>query len=112
MRVAINRPPESKVWSRLELVLLIVVGAALGSVLAAELLPRWLPGLTASLLGPTPKGYWYLARAAGAVAYLLLWLSIALGLVTSNRLAALWPGGPTAVDLHQFTSLLALGATL
>jgi len=52
--------------------------------------------------------YWYLSRAAGFAAFGLLWLSMVYGLLITNRMARMWPGGPTAFDLHQFTSLLAL----
>jgi predicted ferric reductase len=31
-----------------------------------------------------------------------------LGLLITNRTAKLWPGGPLAFDLHQYTSLLGL----
>jgi predicted ferric reductase len=69
---------------------------------------NWLAVIAASLNGPEPRAYWYLSRAAGLTAYGLLWLAIVLGLSLSNRLARVWPGGPTAADLHQFASLLAL----
>ena len=69
---------------------------------------NWLTLIAASLSGPEPRAYWYLSRAAGLTAYGLLWLAIVLGLSLSNRLARVWPGGPTAADLHQFASLLAL----
>lgn len=88
---------------------LILAGGALGGLLAAALLPTWLPGLVDSLRGPEPRAPWYLARIAGLLAYLLLSLSIALGLLTSSRLARCWPGVAAAVDLHQFTGLLAIG---
>jgi predicted ferric reductase len=52
--------------------------------------------------------YWYLSRAGGFVAFGLLWLSMVYGLLMTNRMARVWPGGPAAFDLHQFTSLLAL----
>jgi len=70
---------------------------------------NWLAVIAASLSGPEPRAYWYLSRAAGLTAYGLLWLAIVLGLSLSIRLARVWPGGPTAADLHQFASLLALG---
>ncbi len=92
----------------LESALLLLLGAAVGALLAAVVVPRWLPDLAASLVGPSPRAYWYLSRASGFVAYLLLWLSVALGLLISGKLSRLWPGGPTAVDLHQFSGLLAL----
>ncbi len=69
---------------------------------------NWLAVLAGSLGGPEPRAYWYLSRAAGLTAYALLWLAVVLGLSLSNRLARVWPGGPTAADLHQFASLLAL----
>ena len=92
----------------LDAVILIVLATIVGAFAAVVVLPAWLPGLSASLLGATPKGYWYLARAAGVIAYVLLWFSVALGVTITNKMSRVWPGGPTAVDLHQFASLLAL----
>jgi predicted ferric reductase len=92
--------------------LMMLLAIAGGTFAAAVVLPTWLPGLTESLLGSQPKAYWYLARASGFVAYLVLWLSVALGLIISNKMARLWNGGPTAVDLHQFTTWLAVGLTV
>lgn len=88
--------------------LLALMGAALGVGAALWILPEWLPDLVASLSGSSPKAYWYLARGSGFVAFVLLWLAVALGLGITNKLARLWPGGPAAVDVHQFVSLLAL----
>src|SRR5512132_2483555 len=88
------------------------VAVAAGVFAAVVALPPWLPGLSASLLGPEPKVYWYLSRSSAVAAYLLLWCSMATGLAISNRLARIWPGGPTAFDLHQYTSLLGLGFAL
>ncbi|MCW5859028.1 MAG: ferric reductase-like transmembrane domain-containing protein [Caldilineales bacterium] len=86
---------------------LAIVGAAVaGAILAVWLLPWLAPsGQTGLLSSQTP---WHLTRVTGVVGYLLLWLSMALGISISGRLARLWPGGPTAFDLHQFSSLLAL----
>lgn len=92
--------------------LMLLLAIAGGTFAAAVVLPTWLPGLTESLLGAQPKAYWYLARASGFVAYLVMWLSVALGLIISNKMARLWNGGPTAVDLHQFTTWLAVGLTI
>lgn len=85
--------------------LLMLVAVIGGAGAAAVVLPLWAPALSESLLGPEPKAYWYLARSAGFAGYLLLWFSVAFGLLISNRLARVWPGGPAAVDLHQFASL-------
>lgn len=92
--------------------LLIFFAVAVGTIMALFVLESWLPGLSLSLLGPQPKAYWDLARSSGIVAYLLMWLSVAFGLIITNRMARVWPGGPTAFDLHQFTSLLGLAFAL
>jgi predicted ferric reductase len=93
------------VFRALALVLLATIAGALAALVA---LPVWLSPVSASLVGPEPKAYWYVSRASAMVAYVLLWLSMALGLGMTNRLARIWPGGPTAFDLHQHTSLLGL----
>lgn len=86
----------------------VFLAIAAGTVLAAVILPDWLPGLTNSLFNPEPKAFWYLSRSTAIVAYGLLWVSMTLGISISNKMALLWPGGPAAIDLHQFTSLLGL----
>lgn len=90
----------------------IVLAAILGAFAAIVALPAWLPGLSTSLLGAEPKAYWYLSRSSAFVAYILLWLSMVFGLLMTNRLARVWPGGPTAFDLHQHASLLGLAFAL
>src|SRR5574337_971091 len=71
--------------------------------------PGTLQGLTASLAGAEPKVYWYLSRSAAFVSYGLLWCSMILGLAITNKLARVWPGGPTFAALHEHTGLLGLG---
>jgi len=56
-----------------------------------------------SIFGAQREAFWDLARTSGIVAYLLMWLSVAFGLVITDRMAHVWPGGPQAFDLHQFT---------
>lgn len=90
----------------------LLVGTVAGLLVAAVALPAWLPGLRDSLLGAEPKAYWYLARSSALAAYGLLWLSMVFGLLMTGRLARVWPGGPTAFDLHQHTSLLGLACAL
>lgn len=89
-------------------VLTLFLGAILGAFAAVIILPTWAPNMSASLLGNEPKAYWYLSRSSAVVAYGLLWLSMIFGLLMTNRMARLWPGGPGAFDLHQHTSLLGL----
>lgn len=88
--------------------LLLILAVATGILGATVLLPIWLPSLTGSLMGEDPKAYWYMARASGFVAYVLLWLSTLIGLWMTNKLATIWPNGPTSFDLHQYTGLLGL----
>ncbi len=90
----------------------LLLAAALGAGVAVFALPVWLPGLSESLLGAEPKAYWYLSRSSALVAYILLWLSMVFGLLLTNKLARVWPGGPTAFDLHQHASLLGLAFAL
>jgi predicted ferric reductase len=90
----------------------LFLSVALGAFVAVTVLPKWAPGLSQSLFGDAPKAYWYLSRTSAFVAFGLLWASTALGAVITNRMARIWPGGPTAFDLHQFTSLLGLAVAL
>src|SRR6478752_3456620 len=90
--------------------LLLIAGAS--AVLALVVLPIWVPVLGTSLNEATPRGYWYLSRASALVAYGMLWMSMVLGLLMTNKMARVWPGGPTAFDLHEHTSLLGLGFAL
>ncbi len=92
--------------------LLLFLATGVGTIGALWVLQSGLAGLSQSLLGPQPKAFWELARSSGIVAYLLMWLSVAFGLIITNRMARVWPGGPTAFDLHQFASLLGLAFAL
>ena len=96
----------------LHTLIIMLFAVTLGALAAAIVLPNWLPGLSQSLLGNEPKAYWYLSRASALVAYALLWFSMALGLMITNKLARVWPSGPTAFDLHQFASLSGLAFAL
>lgn len=107
------QPPSEEAPSSSGYALLLLLGAAVvGAGVAIAVLPAWVPALRTSLTGDAPKAYWYLARASALVAYSLIWLAMALGLTISNKLARIWPGGPTAFDLHQHTSLLGLACGL
>ncbi len=104
-----NRQPdnvEAVVPLGTALFLLFIVFASTVTMVIA--LPAMLPGLLDSFFGPAPKAFWYLARVAGLISYVLIWFSIVMGLLITNKFARAWPGGPLAVELHQFTSLLGL----
>ena len=63
-------------------------------------------------LGATPTAdsrvYWYMARSAGIVAYLLLWGSVAWGLMVSNKILDGIVKPPVVYELHKSLSILAL----
>ncbi len=96
-------------FGRLLIGFLLVVG---GVLTVTVILPAWWPALGQSLLGEQPKAFWYLSRSSAFAAFGLLWLSMVFGLLITNKLARLWPGGPTAFELHQYTSLLGIGFSL
>jgi predicted ferric reductase len=92
----------------IEFLLLTMLAMITGLLVALLLLPAWLPNLAPSLVGQNPKVYWYLSRATAFVSLSILWLSMALGLGISNKMARLWPGAPAAFAIHEYVSLLGL----
>jgi predicted ferric reductase len=88
--------------------LMLFVAMIVGLLIAVLILPAWLPNLSFSLGGDAPKVYWYLSRATAFVSLSLLWLSMALGLGMTNKMARLWPGAPAAFAIHEYVSLLGL----
>jgi predicted ferric reductase len=54
--------------------------------------------------------FWFLARASGLTAYVLMTLSVLAGLVVKSRPFGRAVRPVTATDTHRFLSLLALGA--
>ncbi len=52
---------------------------------------------------------WYVTRAAGVIAYLLLWLSTVWGLAVSSKIFDPLLERTFTYDLHEFLSLLAIG---
>jgi predicted ferric reductase len=88
--------------------LLVLLAMAVGTLTAVVLLPSWMPNLANSLLGPEPKAFWYLSRASSFAALSLMWLSMALGLMITNKMARMWPGAPATFAIHEYVSLLGL----
>ena len=56
--------------------------------------------------------FWYLSRAAGFTAYLLLFVSVALGIAIGTRLADRIAKRNVIFDLHRFTAVMALAFSL
>jgi predicted ferric reductase len=94
---------------------LLVILATLGLVLAGSVFlatgsGAWVrQNLSWLFAADTVQVWWYVTRAAGIIAYLLLWLSTAWGLaVPAKMLDGLLERWAT-FDFHQFISLLAIG---
>lgn len=103
-------PEESSV--SLSTFLSLFLAMTFGLLLALLVLPRWMPGMAFSLSGDQPRAFWYLARASSFAAMALLWISMALGIGISNKMARLWPGAPAAFAIHEYVSLLGLAFVL
>ncbi|MEP7134372.1 MAG: hypothetical protein ABI904_05520 [Chloroflexota bacterium] len=91
--------------------MVLFVGVVASLLILIPLLPIGIPNLTysfTSINGHAPKIYWYLSRSAGFIGLSILWVSMALGLSITNKLARLWPGAPTAFAIHEYASLLGL----
>lgn len=88
--------------------LLFLIAAVIGLLIATLILPFVLPNMAFSLSGDAPKAYWYLSRGTAFVSLSLLWLSMALGLGITNKMARLWPGMPATFAIHEYVSLLGL----
>ena len=86
----------------------IMLAMIVGLITAMLLLPKWLPNMATSLTGSDPKVYWYLSRGTAFVSLSILWISMALGLGMTNKLARTWPGAPAAFAIHEYVSLLGL----
>lgn len=88
-------------------------GALLGTLTGLALA---LAGLAVGVgllgLGGETKSYWYLNRASGAVAYLLLWGSVVWGLLLSSKFARGFARPPALLDAHRFLSGAGLGFSL
>jgi predicted ferric reductase len=56
--------------------------------------------------------WWYVTRASGLVAYLLLWFSMVLGLAITSKYLDQMLDRVFTYDFHQFISLLSIAFTL
>lgn len=88
--------------------LLFLFASMMGLLVAVLVLPFIMPNMAFSLSGDSPKAYWYLSRGTAFVSLSLLWLSMALGLGITNKMARLWPGMPATFAIHEYVSLLGL----
>jgi predicted ferric reductase len=86
----------------------VMLAASVGVLAAIVVLPWWAPTLARSLMGDSPKAYWYLSRGLAFVSLGLLWVSMILGLLITDKLARSWPGSGAAFAIHEYVSLLGL----
>jgi predicted ferric reductase len=84
----------------------LVVSAVVGITLAAG---GFVIGIGATGLSAGTTSYWYLSRATGFVAYLLLWGSVTWGLLLSTGTGRAWMRPPQLLDAHQFLSAAGAG---
>lgn len=103
------QPNEYESSVNIQSFLVLLLAMTVGLLLAVLVLPNWLPNLGYSLNGDAPKAYWYLSRATAFASLSLLWLSMALGMGITNKMARAWPGAAAAFAMHEYVSLLGLG---
>jgi predicted ferric reductase len=84
----------------------LVVSAVVGITLATG---GFVIGIGATGLTPGTTSFWYLSRATGFVAYLLLWGSVTWGLLLSTGMGRAWLRPPQLLDAHQFLSAAGAG---
>ena len=110
-----NNPSQNEINEssvNLQTFVLFLLATISGLIVAVLLLPIFLPNMAFSLSGDAPKAYWYLSRATAFISLSLLWLSMALGLGITNKMARLWPGLPATFAIHEYVSLLGLAFAL
>lgn len=118
VKMSIKSSPAEEIHEQLPEVmpsqdLLLMVLVVLAAVLfAINTMPLWLPGLAFSTAGSQPKVYWFLSRGSAFAAYWVLWLSMAMGVTITNKMAQIWPGIPPAYEIHQYTGLFGTGLAL
>jgi methionine sulfoxide reductase heme-binding subunit len=89
--------------------LLALVAGAVGMMLVGDPLGRLLNALFAL---DSVQALWYVTRAAGLIAYLLLWLSTVWGLAVASKIFDPLLHRAFTFDAHEFLSLLAIGFTI
>lgn len=99
---------QEEIYSGSGPILGLLIGASLGAIIGLMLLPIWAPNLASTLVGSSPKAYWYLSRGMAFVALGLLWVSMVIGLLITDKIARSWPGAPAAFAIHEYVSLLGL----
>lgn len=107
---------------------LFFAGLGIGAGVAVALGVQALWSVTAGLLPPTgaldaltgevqtmglplvegAKAFWYVARAGGILAYLLLWLATLWGVFISSKMVKGWIDATVLYNMHEFLPMLAM----
>lgn len=107
---------------------LFFAGLGIGAGVAVALGAQALWSVTAGLLPPVgsldvligeaqtmglplvegSKAFWYMARAGGILAYLLLWLATLWGVFISSKMVKGWIDATMLYNMHEFLPLLAI----
>jgi hypothetical protein len=82
------------------------VSAVVGVALATG---GFVIGIGATGVAAGTTSFWYLSRATGLVAYLLLWGSVTWGLLLSTGTGRAWRRPPQLLDAHQFLATAGAG---
>ena len=88
---------------------LIMLGAVAAMTPAGQSLGNYLRWLFAA---DSIQIWWYVTRASGIIAYLLLWFSTVLGLAVTSKYLDGMLDRIFTYDFHEFISLLAVAFTL
>lgn len=105
--------PAARAIAGIALVGALYVGMLITLWLSQAVLGKPLPQSLESLLSlNTVQTWWYVTRAAGLTAYLLLWLSMIWGMAISTRIFHPAVDGTYSYDFHEYLSLLGLGFVL
>ena len=93
------------VFATLLVLLLIFFGAIFSLTPSGQAAGKWLNWLFAL---DSVQLWWYVTRASGIVAYLLLWFSMVLGLAVTSKYLDRLLDRVFTYDFHQFISLLSI----
>jgi predicted ferric reductase len=109
-RLKHTRPPSAwkaiiSVFATLVVLLLILFGALFSLTPSGQAVGQWLNWFFAL---DSIQLWWYVTRASGIVAYLLLWFSMVLGLGVTSKSFDLLLDRIFTYDFHQFISLLSI----
>jgi predicted ferric reductase len=93
------------IFATLLFLLLIFFGAIFSLTPSGQVASKWLNWLFAL---DSVQLWWYVTRASGIVAYLLLWFSMVLGLAVTSKYLDRLLDRVFTYDFHQFISLLSI----